>query len=173
MIKIIERFHPYVGGVITSLMLWWFKVDLSASRGLDNALNGIITMASLIICFLGAIILLIVSARTDSKAVENVFRLDTDGLFYKYIKETVSIGLALVIACVVTFFRTNFKLDLMQEGLVIADAGLLVTFLLCIYRSYLYIFEIIQLKDFDLKRDKASSKSKRNKALDEELKKAH
>lgn len=167
--KIIESGYPYIGGIVAFFMLWWFKIDLSISPGLDNALNGIITMASLIICFLGAVLPLIVTARTDSRVVDEVFRLDINGLFFKYIKESVRVGLILVIACIVTYFRSEFSCKVAQKLLVYIDAYLLIVFLLCAFRSYSFIFRIMKLKDLDFKRNQPFAKSECNKELDENL----
>lgn len=149
---VIERSYPYIMGVVPCLVAKCFNINLSASERLDNALNGIITMASLIICFLGAILPLILTARTDSKVVENVFRYDTNGLFFKYVKESVTVGLLLVIACIVTYFRDDFILKDISKIFIYSDIYLLVTFLLSTFRCYSFIFEIMKLEDMDFKR---------------------
>lgn len=149
---VIERSYPYIMGVVSCLAARCSKINLSTSGGLDNALNGIITMASLIICFLGAIFPLILTARTDSRVVENVFRYDTNGLFFKYVKESVTVGLLLVIACIVTYFRNDFISKDIPKIIIYIDIYLLVTFLLCTFRCYSFIFEIMKLEDLDFKR---------------------
>lgn len=150
---VIERAYPYICGAAACILLELFKIDLSGSEGLDNALNGIITMTSLIICFLGAILPLIATARIDSSVVENVFRYDTHGLFFKYMKESVTVGLVLVIACIVTYFRNDLPSIVIQKSFMYIDSFLLVAFLLCTFRSYSFIFEIMKLVDSDIKRN--------------------
>ena len=170
MTKVLERSYPYLGGTAVCIVLWLFKIDLSNSSGIDDALNGIVTMASLVVCFLGAVLPLIVTARTDSKVVNKVFELDSSGLFFKYIRETVFIGLALVITCVATYFRADFPSGRVRSVLFGADVWMFVAFLLCTYRSYRLIFMIMKLEDSDIKRNSAASKTEYNHMLDKDLK---
>ena len=67
-----------------------------------------ITVTSLIIGFLGAILPIIMSMKNDSKLVKYVFEKDKDKLFLKYIKHTLVIGIALIVIAMTVFFRDQY-----------------------------------------------------------------
>ncbi|OLS03302.1 hypothetical protein [Tissierella creatinophila] len=56
-------------------------------------LDGTISLVSIIIGFMGAIMPIILSMKNESKFVRYIFEKDTDELFKKYLKTTVKVGL--------------------------------------------------------------------------------
>lgn len=88
-----ERIYPHVIALIMMLILINLKVHPIQSIKIDELVDGIVTLDSIIIGFIGAIIPVILSMKNESKLVKYVFEKDEKGLFKKYISETIAYGL--------------------------------------------------------------------------------
>lgn len=85
------------------------KNSLYQSKNINDALDAVITVSSLIIGFLGAVLPVIMSMKNDSKLVKYVFERDKDKLFLKYIKQTLIVGVLVIIVSVTVYFRDQYK----------------------------------------------------------------
>ena len=90
--KLIEMLYPYVLSVVIFVLFKFVKNSLYQSKNINDALDAVITVSSLIIGFLGAVLPVIMSMKNDSKLVKYVFERDKDKLFLKYIKQTLIVG---------------------------------------------------------------------------------
>ena len=103
--KLIEMLYPYVLSVIIFVLFKFAKNSLYQSKNINDALDAVITVSSLIIGFLGAVLPVIMSMKNDSKLVKYVFERDKDKLFLKYIKQTLIVGVLVIIVSVTVYFR--------------------------------------------------------------------
>ena len=86
MLYYLERSYPYVGaGIITVILIYILKIDPVDSSNINDIIDGIVTLDSIIIGFIGAIIPVILSMKNESKLVRYVFDRDSDNLFRRYI----------------------------------------------------------------------------------------
>lgn len=107
--KLIEMVYPYVLSVIIFVLFKFAKNSLYQSKNINDALDAVITVSSLIIGFLGAVLPVIMSMKNDSKLVKYVFERDKDKLFLKYIKQTLIVGVLVIIVSVTVYFRDQYK----------------------------------------------------------------
>lgn len=107
--KLIEMLYPYVLSVIIFVLFKFAKNSLYQSKNINDALDAVITVSSLIIGFLGAVLPVIMSMKNDSKLVKYVFERDKDKLFLKYIKQTLIVGVLVIIVSVTVYFRDQYK----------------------------------------------------------------
>lgn len=88
-----ERVYPYlISGFVLIIVHMW-HIDFTDNADLKEVLNGIVTLDSIILGFLGAIIPVILSMKNESKFVKYVFQKDKQHLFVKYLKITVLTGI--------------------------------------------------------------------------------
>ena len=107
--KLIEMLYPYVLSVVIFVLFKFVKNSLYQSKNINDALDAVITVSSLIIGFLGAVLPVIMSMKNDSKLVKYVFERDKDKLFLKYIKQTLIVGVLVIIVSVTVYFRDQYK----------------------------------------------------------------
>ena len=100
-----ERVYPHVISFVLIMLLFKLSFNPLESTGLDSLVEGIVTLDSIIIGFMGAIISVILSMKNDSKLVKYVFEKDTDGLFKRYLLETIAYGLIDVCISLLCYIR--------------------------------------------------------------------
>ena len=99
-----ERIYPYVVAVVgVGLIRRSCVIEFFSSENLNDALTAIITVTSIIIGFIGAILPVILSMKNDSKVVQYVFQRDRRKLFLEYIKSTLAIGLLLIVCSIIPY----------------------------------------------------------------------
>lgn len=103
-----ERLYPYVIGCIVSILCFKFDFNIRANNNFEDLLGGLVTLGSIIIGFLGAILPTVLSMRNESAFVKYVFDKDKEKLFSKYLKATISLGLIDVLVSLVMYVRDNF-----------------------------------------------------------------
>ena len=89
----IERCYPYVISAIISAILFHLKIDIRMDVNYTELLNGLVNLESIVIGFIGAIMPVVLSMRNESKFVRYIFEKDKKGLFGKYVKSTIFVGL--------------------------------------------------------------------------------
>lgn len=132
--KLIEMLYPYVLSVVIFVLFKFVKNSLYQSKNINDALDAVITVSSLIIGFLGAVLPVIMSMKNDSKLVKYVFERDKDKLFLKYIKQTLIVGVLVIIVSVTVYFRDQYKDTWYEKWNIPILAYMLSCFLLCTYR---------------------------------------
>ena len=88
-----ERSYPHIIAIAITSILMFISFNPIESKQIDSLVEGIVTLDSIIIGFMGAIIPVILSMKNESKLVQYVFNRDKEGLFKKYISETIGYGL--------------------------------------------------------------------------------
>lgn len=91
--KLIEMVYPYVLSVIIFVLFKFAKNSLYQSKNINDALDAVITVSSLIIGFLGAVLPVIMSMKNDSKLVKYVFERGIIELVYIVLQSVVKPGI--------------------------------------------------------------------------------
>lgn len=147
--KLIEMVYPYVLSVIIFVLFKFAKNSLYQSKNINDALDAVITVSSLIIGFLGAVLPIIMSMKNDSKLVKYVFERDKDKLFLKYIKQTLIVGVLVIIVSVTVYFRDQYKDTWYEKWNIPILAYMLSCFLLCTYRCFSNMLNLIFMNDVE------------------------
>lgn len=158
--KLIEMVYPYVLSVIIFVLFKFAKNSLYQSKNINDALDAVITVSSLIIGFLGAVLPVIMSMKNDSKLVKYVFERDKDKLFLKYIKQTLIVGVLVIIVSVTVYFRDQYKGTWYEKWNIPILAYILSCFLLCTYRCFSNMLNLIFMNDVELFSDDDSFRRK-------------
>lgn len=151
--KFWEKFFPYIIAIIPSIVLVIIDKNFIEDKNLNDALNALIMVASLVIGFIGAILPVVMSMRNDSK-VRYVFEHDTEKLFLKYIKQTIITGIILILIAFSLYFREQYVDSIYYNYSFALLSYILISFLLCTYRSLKSILNLIFARDNVLDADK-------------------
>lgn len=105
----LERLYPYlISGFVLIIVHMW-HIDFTDNTDLKEVLNGIVTLDSIILGFLGAIMPVILSMKNESKFVKYVFQKDKQHLFVKYLKITVLTGIVNAVISLSMHLRGNMS----------------------------------------------------------------
>jgi len=142
-----ERVYPHVIALCITICLTSLEFNPTQSANIDLLIEGIVTLDSIIIGFIGAIIPIILSMKNESKIVKYVFDRDKKGLFKKYISETVGYGLADVCVSLSVYVK-----DIITNKYILTVLGWLflyvfILFILSTYRSLTCMLKIIFADD--------------------------
>lgn len=147
----IERTYPYFVSLVCTVLIWKFcRIDFFASADLSDALAAIITVTSIIIGFMGAMLPVILSMKNDSKLVRYGFQKDKHRLFLEYIKSVLGIGLMLIMFSIVAFFRDQFINTHFYELWQYVVVFILISFLCATYRCLNNMLDLVFRSDADL-----------------------
>lgn len=142
-----ERIYPHVIAVVATVILDKLSIHPLKSIQIDSLIDGIVTLDSIIIGFLGAIIPVIISMKNESKIVKYIFDRDNDGLFKKYILETIAYGLLDVCISLAMYMRDvmNFK----KSDIILSAIFLYMffVFVLSTYRSMSSMLKLLFVAD--------------------------
>ncbi len=172
--KTVEKIYPYVFAAVIMLLLIVFKIDITGSNNTNSALEAIITVSSIIIGFIGAILPVIMSMKNDSKIVRYVFEKDKDKLFLKYIKQTIIMGIILIVISVALYFRDVYASTNYGRNVFYVISFFLAAFLLCTYRCLSNMLNLIFANDIEIHDDGTFyEKSEREKEFEKRLEKSN
>ena len=149
-----EKSYPYVLSIIPFALFVLFGSNFIENPNIDEALNALLMVASLVVGFIGAILPIILSARTDSRVIRHVFIQDKERLFLKYIKQTIFMGIILIMISVSLYFREQYEGSFYYEYGFAILTYVLFAFLLCTFRVLNNMLNLIFLNDQVLERDK-------------------
>lgn len=142
-----ERSYPYIFSIIICFVMYKEKMNFMENDYMNDAIDSVNTITSLIIGFLGAILPVILGMKNESKFVQYVFENDKNRLFLKYIRENILVGLFLLFISVVLYFR---KEEAMQAyiyyGFYIWSTSI-VLFLFATYRCLTNMLNLIFSSD--------------------------
>lgn len=141
-----ERSYPYIVATMVTVACRYLKFNIMAVKGYEDLLNGLVTLDSIIIGFLGAIMPVILSMKNESKFARYVFERDIKNLFCKYLKITILLGICNV---VITLLMNVREAIIGKWQLVFYYLWIFVTvaFLLTTYRSMSHMITLIFTKD--------------------------
>ena len=164
---LVEQLYPYIGASIVAFFAYKKDINITADTGYVELLNGLVTLDSRIIGFLGAMIPVILSMKNDSKFVRYVFQNDKDSLFSKYMKATIFWGLCNAAISLLLHVKDSFKPKSI-EVLFYVWVFVTITFLLATYRSMSHMITLVFRKDESLtdgQRDSVGPGAERRKEL--------
>lgn len=148
-----ERVYPHVIALSITVALTLIPFKPITSTNIDSLVEGIVTLDSIIIGFVGAIIPVILSMKNESKLVKYVFERDNDGLFKKYISETIGYGLLDVSITLIVYLRDVLTAKHAMDVLSFALIYGFLLFLLSTYRSMSCMLKLIFSDDEEIKED--------------------
>lgn len=138
-----ERIYPHIISTIIVVILISISFDPIKSKKIDSLVEGIVTLDSIIIGFMGAIIPVILSMKNESKLVKYVFEKDDEGLFKKYLSETIAYGLVDVCVSLLIYIRDIITNRLALKVVSIIFIYAFFTFILSTYRSLSCMLKLI------------------------------
>lgn len=167
-----ERIYPYVVAVVGACLIRRSCViEFFSSENLNDALTAIITVTSIIIGFIGAILPVILSMKNDSKVVQYVFQRDRRKLFLEYIKSTLAIGLLLIVCSIIPYFSDLYEDTFFYKNWPYVVMYMLICFLCATYRCLNNMLNLIFKSDDDLPHSLIREESDVKKDLDRRLQK--
>lgn len=146
----LERSYPYLIAVIVGVLLYKFKINFTMNHNFNDAIDGISTISSLIVGFLGAILPVILGMKNESKFVKYVFDNDINKLFLKYIKEDIAFGLITLFISFVLYFREEAVFANIKAYIFYFWTALIILFLLLTYRCLSKMLSLIFSSDSEL-----------------------
>lgn len=145
-----ERSYPYLISIIVFILLYKYKINFISNRNFNDAIDGISTISSLIIGFLGAILPVILGMKNESKFVKYVFENDTNKLFLKYIKENIVFGLLTLFVSFMLYFKEEIIFQNVKCYLFYFWSSLIILFLILTYRCLSKMLSLIFSSDNEL-----------------------
>lgn len=103
---------------------------------------------------------------SETKLVKYVFERDKDKLFLKYIKQTLIVGVLVIIVSVTVYFRDQYKDTWYEKWNISILAYMLSCFLLCTYRCFSNMLNLIFMNDVELFLDDDSFRKKTSSELE-------
>lgn len=158
-----ERSYPYTMSIIIFILLYKYKINFMSNRYFNDAIDGISTIGSLIVGFLGAILPVILGMKNESKFVKYVFENDINKLFLKYIKENIIFGLATLLLSFILYFRDEEIFTHVGVYLFYFWITLIILFILLTYRCLSKMLSLIFSSDKDLMLDNLYLESEEEK----------
>lgn len=143
----IERTYPYIFSIIAVVLIRYFNINFLADTSLNNALDGVVNLDSIIIGFMGAIMPIILSMKNESKFVKYVFEKDKEELFKQYLKMTIKIGIINVGLTILMYLRNSILNIYMNNLLYYGWLFSIILFLLLTMRSMSYMITLFFSKD--------------------------
>lgn len=138
-----EKLYPYILPVLLVLIFKYFDWNFIENSNLRDALSATITVTSLVIGFLGAVLPVVMSMKNDSRIVQYVFEQDRDKLFVKYIKQTLFTGIILILVSLSLYFKADYKQTIYYKYAFFIELYFLLCFLLCTYRCLSNVLNLI------------------------------
>lgn len=166
-----ERIYPFCIALILTLLAMYFKINYIDNDKLFDALNGILTITTLIIGFWGAIFPVILNAKNDMATVKRVFEIDENGLYSKYMNSVLQSGILLIIVTVTAYFRDSFIETIYYKYIFYILLFLFTLFICTTYRFINITINLIFLPDAKQGDYSTPKKTEITKIVEEELKK--
>ena len=129
-----ERIYPYIIAILLTKFIYSLEMDIMVNQNLNELLEGVITIDSIIIGFLGALLPVITSLKAESEFVKYVFEADKQNLFAKYIKATIQFGFISAGITLVMFLRDSIANELAKVILLYFWIFVTIAFLALTYR---------------------------------------
>ena len=148
-----ERSYPHIISLLLTGILMKISFNPVNSTGIDSLVDGIVTLDSIIIGFIGAIIPVILSMKNESKLVKYVFDKDNNGLFKKYLSETIGYGLTNVCVSLLNYVRDIITNKYILNLLSIMFIYTFLLFILSTYRSMTCMLKLIFSNDNEIQNE--------------------
>lgn len=158
-----ERSYPHIITLGVTIGLTCFAFNPIKSANIDSLVEGIVTLDSIIIGFIGAIIPVILSIKNESKLVRYVFSRDKEGLLKKYISETIGYGLIDVCVSLSVYVRDVIVNKHVLVVLRWLFLYMFILFVLSTYRSMACMLRLIFADDQKMEIKSISTLGKQEK----------
>lgn len=142
----LERAYPYVISGIACFIMHKMDFVFVENTNLNSLIDGIVTMESIVIGLIGAIIPVILSMKNESKFVKYVFENDEERLFRKYLTSTIGVGLLSMAFSLALYIRSEYSAEVLK-WMYFLWLYLIILFLILTYRSMRYMIIIIFTPD--------------------------
>lgn len=160
----LERSYPYIMAIIVFMLLYKYKINFMSNSNFNDAIDGIGTIGSLIVGFLGAILPVILGMKNESKFVKYVFENDINKLFLKYIREDIVFGLLTLFISFALYFRDEVIFLNIKAYIFYFWTALIILFLLLTYRCLSKMLSLIFSSDNELILENLYSESEEEKS---------
>lgn len=138
-----ERVYPYVISVIIAIIFYQLKYNFVGSKNISGAIEGVITVASLIIGFMGAMLPVLSMMRQNSDFVRDVFSNDQKGLFLKYLKAMLLSGLFLIVFSILLYFVSEMPDGVLKKYGFYGWIYMISCFMLTTYRCMSGVLKLV------------------------------
>ena len=152
-----EKLYPHIFGAVIVVLLSLVGFSPMKSSGINNLIDGIVMLDSIIIGFIGAVIPVVLSMKNESKFVKYVFENDRMGLFKRSISETICYGLADVSISLLVYIKDAINNKFIKFILAKLLIYFFVVFITSTYRSMSCMLKLIFSRDKDLQETKVES----------------
>lgn len=146
---VLERLYPYLLACAAVAGCYVKKYDIMGNLDYKEVLNGFVSLDSIILGFLGAMMPVVLSMKNESKFVKYVFEKDKENLFAKYLKATVFLGLLSAVLSLSMHVRASFPAAIKMKAYYIWIFTS-VAFVVATYRSMSYMISLVFTKDDSL-----------------------
>ena len=141
-----ERLWPYILSLI--LLIIFIAVPINKDKvDIEKILDPVITMVSIIIGFIGAIIPLILGSKKESKIVKYILEKDNQQLLMKYLLVCIKTGLSLIVISFIVAFRDIIEQEVIRKICLYIWIYVILLFLCLTYRCMSYVFNLIFIND--------------------------
>ena len=142
---VLERTYPYFVSGLIVIGFYNREYNFADSNHMPNAIEGIITVAALIIGFIGTMLPILFAVQKDSEFVKSVLKSDTEHLLLKYLRAMLLSGLLLIVLSVLLNFVTEVPGGILSKygfyGWIFLLSCFVLTTYRCISRMLRLVFE--------------------------------
>ena len=143
-----ESFYPYL---IAGVIVWYFikiKLNIMGDKNYSDLLDGLVTLISIIIGFLGAMLPIVLILKENSEFVQYIFKEDREKLFYKYMKEMFLLG---VCDAALSLLQHVHRIFLQRYQMYMYYSWIFITiaFFAATYRAISYMLKMIFIEKSD------------------------
>lgn len=165
-----ERAYPFGIALVFTFAAWVFNINYISDNRLFEALNGILTVTTLIIGFWGAVFPLVLNAKNEIKAVKRVFDIDKNGLYYEYMYVMLLSGMFLIITTVSAYFRDSYLGTIYYKSIFYILVFLFVFFICATFRCLSITIHLVFLNNNISEDDTVHKRTELIERFEEELK---
>lgn len=155
MSRLAERIYPVLAGLIGAAGILWFNLGLSSVKKLDAILNSAITVSSIIIGFLAAMVSVLISI-SGKRIMKRIREKGAESLLTWYIREAIISGFIVAVFSTILYMFVDY--DGKSSVYLLATWTFLITyFVLCSYRIINVMMNILAAIPEEYAEDSQSS----------------
>ncbi len=166
-----ERMYPILIALILTPIAMYYDINYICNREINDALNGILTITTLIIGFWGAVFPVVLNAKNDSEVVKKLFDKDKKGLYSEYMRVMLLSGVILIMVTLSIFFRDSYKNTFYYNHVFYLLIFFFVLFMSTTFRCIHITISLVFLDESLSDEYKPPKKTELTKDFDEMLKK--
>lgn len=137
-----EVYYPLILAVLSALIIFLFKWDLSDIQNFSSILNATVTLSAIVIAFLGTMLSILITI-TNSEVMDRIKQNDAEGDLTSYIKVAVVSGFILALySMILNIFVDNN--GIFSRLLLCLFASLVLFFVLSSYRIIIIFSNILE-----------------------------